>query len=102
MCSCKLEFICVESRPGYERSTAGSPTGSAVAMGDSIRGFACFVTNRPAETASLDFSYDLHTVPPQFLSRYPVLKIQPTTARQIMRNPKVIARLTATLTSDDS
>ena len=38
----------------------------------------------------------------QFFSLYPVLKIQPTIARQITKNPSVIARLTATLTSDDS
>jgi hypothetical protein len=36
----------------------------------------------------------------QLFSRYPVLKIHATTARQIAKNPKVIARLTLTLTSE--
>jgi hypothetical protein len=39
---------------------------------------------------------------PQLFSRYPVLKIHPTTARQMRKNPSVIARLTPTPTSDDS
>src|SRR5712692_11869612 len=38
----------------------------------------------------------------QLFSRYPVLKIHPTTTRQITKNPSVIVRLTPTLTSDDS
>jgi hypothetical protein len=36
----------------------------------------------------------------QLFSRYPVLKIHATTARQIAKNPKVIVRLTLTLTSE--
>ena len=36
----------------------------------------------------------------QLFSRYPVLKIHATIARQIAKNPKVIARLTLTLTSE--
>ena len=36
----------------------------------------------------------------QLFSRYPVLKIHATVARQIAKNPKVIAKLTSTLTSD--
>ena len=38
----------------------------------------------------------------QLFNRYPVLNIQPTTARHSVKNPSVIARLTSTLTSDDS
>ena len=38
--------------------------------------------------------------PPQLFSRYPVRKIHPTTTRQMTKNPRVIARLTPTPTSD--
>ena len=38
----------------------------------------------------------------QLFSRYPVLNIHATTARQVAKNPSVIARLTPTPTSEVS